>query len=109
MHFSDITLEGDGTVITIAPWTQYFDLQGHPQPSRHVRNISIKNVKGSFGALGSMRGGPGDVIENITLENIDIKAARPTTPLTGVKNLVLTNVKVNGEEVKVPPATAPSN
>jgi polygalacturonase len=109
MHFSDITLEGDGSVITIAPWSQYFDLQGHPQPTRHVNNISIKNVKGSFGSLGSLRGGPGDVIENITLENIDIKTQRPPTPLTGVKNLVPKNVKVNGEEVTAPPATAPAN
>lgn len=102
MHFRNITLEGDGSIITIAPWTQYFDLQGHPQPTRSVKNISITNVTGSFGSIGSIGGGPGDVVENVTLENIDVKTRNNPQPLArgqiDLRNLVVKNVKINGAE-----------
>ena len=32
-HVRDITMDGTGSVIQIAPWTQYFDLQGQPPPT----------------------------------------------------------------------------
>lgn len=99
IHFNNITLEGAGAIITMAPWSQYFDLQGHPQPSRKVQNISISNITGKFGSLGGIKGGPGDVIENVTMENIDVQLA--TAPRSGIlsvtNNLVIKNVKINGE------------
>jgi alpha-L-rhamnosidase len=127
MHFRNITLEGNGALIGIAPWTQYEDLQGQPRPTHTVRNITMSNIKGAFGVFGSIRPNPGDTIEEITLEDIDVKltpppgrgggrrgasgpasapvAAAPTTGIArgalpsfqGVTNVTFKNVKINGE------------
>jgi alpha-L-rhamnosidase len=96
LHVRDITLDGTGSVIQIAPWTQYFDLQGEPPPTGAVRNVTISDIKGSCTSLGSIRGNEGSAIENITIENVDLKTtAKPQ--LSTVKNLVLKNVVLNGE------------
>jgi alpha-L-rhamnosidase len=97
LHIRDITLDGTGSVISIAPWTQYFDLQGHAPPTESVRNVTISGVKGSCTSLGTMRGNKGNVIENVTLENIDIKTTSPKPNFSEVKNLVVKDVKINGE------------
>jgi polygalacturonase len=97
IHFRQITLEGTGALISIAPWLQYFDLQGHPQPTRTVRNVTVSDVKGSFGSFGSIRGNQGDTIEKVLLENIDVKLTGPAPRLEGVKDLVVRDVKINGE------------
>ena len=99
MHFNNITLGGStGALIAVAPWTQYFDLKGKPQPTRSADNISISNVKGSFGSFGSVAGGPGDTFENFTFENIDLTVPENARPprLSAIKDLKLTNVKING-------------
>jgi alpha-L-rhamnosidase len=126
MHFRNITLEGNGALIGVAPWTQYEDLQGQPRPTHTVRNITMSNIKGAFGTFGSIRPNPGDTIEEITLQDIDVKltppqgrgarrgasgpatapvAAAPTTGIArgalpsfqGVTNVTFKNVKINGE------------
>src|SRR6185436_15184490 len=68
-----ITLAGGGRIINCAPWTQFFDLKGHPAPVRRVNNITLRNLRGEYGAFGTLRGNPGDTLRNITLENIDVK------------------------------------
>ena len=111
IHYKDITLNGAGTLINVAPWTQYFDLMGQPQPQQVVRNITLTDVKGTWGSFGSIRGNAGNTIENFTLENIDLQLtgapARGATTqaaprLDAVKNLVIKNVKLNGVELKGP-------
>jgi len=72
IHIRDITLEGRGNLIGVAPWTQYFDLQGHPQPTRKIHNVTFSNIKGTFGSFGSIRPNAGDVIDHIVFENIDV-------------------------------------
>jgi polygalacturonase len=99
IHFRDIVLEGQGSLINLAPWRQYFDLQGHQPPTRSVNNISIENVTGSFGAFGSVKGNPGDALSDFRFENIDVKLKDPRVVIVGVKDLVLKNVKINGKEV----------
>ena len=98
IHFRNITLDGGtGALIAVAPWSQYFDLQGHSQPTRTARNISISNVKGTFGSFGSVGGGPGDVIDKLTFENIDVTLNNARPRFSAVTNLVIKDVKVNGE------------
>jgi alpha-L-rhamnosidase len=116
IHIRDITANNAGSLISVAPWTQYFDLQGHEPPKSSASNISISGVKGTLKTFGSIRGNKGNTIDNITLENIDVQIpiraatqdfargrgqnAGPTTRpnFVGVTNLVVKNVKVNGEE-----------
>lgn len=115
IHLSDITLDSQGVVITVAPWSQYEDLKGQPKPVHTVRDISISNVTGTCRSFGSIRPNPGDTIENITLENIDLTltASDGMPNFNGVRGLVVKNVKLNGADYVPPaeltqPATAPA-
>ena len=106
-HYEHITLEnitlaGGGRLINVAPWTQFFDLKGQPPPSRRVNNITIRNVKGQYGAFGTLRGNPGDVITDITLENIDVKLGNDLLQLGSIEKLVVKNVSVNGKPYELP-------
>jgi polygalacturonase len=98
-----ITLEGGmGRVLNIAPWTQFFDLKGHAPPSRTVSNITLRNVRGEFHTLGTLRGNPGDTLKDITLENMDLKLTDSEFAPGDVKNLVFKNVIVNGKTISKP-------
>ena len=92
-----VTLEGgQGRVLNVAPWTQFFDLKGHAPPSRTVTNITLRNLTGEFHTLGRLGGNPGDILENITLENINLRLADPEFAPQGVRNFVVKNVIING-------------
>jgi alpha-L-rhamnosidase len=92
----DIELSGSGRLLNVAPWRQFFDLKGHAPPTRMVNDITLRNIRGSFGSLGAVGGNPGDTLRDITLENIDLQLANPTLVQGKVENLVIKNVKVNG-------------
>lgn len=92
-----VTLEGgEGRVLNVAPWTQFFDLKGHAPPLRTVNDITLRNVTGQFNNFGSLGGNPGDTLRDITLENIDLKLANTHLKLGKVENLVARNVVLNG-------------
>ena len=82
--FRNITLNGTGPLINVSPWTQYEDLQGQPRPMHTVRNITLRDIKGTYGSFGQIRPNPGDVIEDITLENIDVTLTNPVPKFAGV-------------------------
>jgi alpha-L-rhamnosidase len=103
LTFRDITGNGEATLISIKPWTQYFDLQGHEPPTRTVRNVTLSNITGSFRSIGTIKANPGDTVENIAFENIDIKVDDEKAPITAVKNLTANNVKLNRKDW-TPPA-----
>ena len=94
----NIQLSGSGRLLNVAPWKQFFDLKGHAPPSRKVNDITLRNITGKFGSLGTLRGNPGDTLENITLENIDLKLSTDGFLPGKVRNLVMKNVRVNGRE-----------
>src|SRR3954468_2461012 len=101
-HYENITLDGitlagTGRLINVAPWTQFFDLQGQPPPTRQVNNITLRNIKGDYGAFGTLRGNPGDVLRDITLENVEVKLGNERLQLGKTENLTLKNVTVNGK------------
>jgi len=112
-HYEHITLDGirlagGGRLLNVAPWMQFFDLQGQPPPSRQVNNITLRNISGSYRALGVLDGNPGDILRDITLENIDVKLADENFRTGAVENLVMKNVTVNGRPFAVaPPAPKP--
>lgn len=96
--FDGITLEGgQGRVLNVAPWTQFFDLKGHAPPSRTVNNITLRNVSGEFHTLGSLGGNPGDTLRDITFENVDLKLVDERFEPNGIENLVMKNVRINGK------------
>jgi len=97
LTYENIKVAGTGRVFDIKPWTQFFDLQGHAPPTRTVRNVTVRNVTGDYGSLGTIHGNKDDVIEQITLVDIDLKVASGDFDLGPVKNLTAANVKVNGK------------
>ena len=120
-HYSDITLDGiklngRGRLLNVAPWTQFFDLQGQPGPARSVDHVMIRNVSGTFGSFGTLRGNVpnpqrgtlGDTLGDITLENVNVTLGAQGAQLSrgAVGNLVFKNVVINGQPYEVPPATA---
>ncbi|HVU38633.1 MAG TPA: glycosyl hydrolase family 28 protein [Opitutales bacterium] len=106
-HYSNITIDGvtatgAGRFLNVAPWTQYFDLQGQPSPERAITNLTIRNVTGSFSMLGSLRGTVGDSITNVTFENINLRVANTALTLGPTENVTLKNFAVNGEWYHLP-------
>jgi len=96
--FDGITLEGgQGRILNVAPWTQFFDLKGHAPPSRTVNDITLRNVSGEFYTLGSLGGNPGDTLRDITFENVDLKLVDERFEPKGIENLVMKNVRINGK------------
>ncbi|MEO7101577.1 MAG: glycosyl hydrolase family 28 protein [Luteolibacter sp.] len=112
-HYENILIDGiklsggRGRILHVAPWTQFFDLNGHEPPSRTVNQVTIRNVSGRFLSLGTLLGNPGDTLQDITLENFDVKLTDDVFELGDVKNLELKNVMVNGNVYHLPvPASA---
>lgn len=103
-HYENITMDGiklagGGRLINVAPWTQFFDLKGLPAPTRMVNNITLRNISGGYRAFGRLQGNPGDVLRDITFENIHVELKEPELVRGAVENLVMRNVVVNGREI----------
>jgi polygalacturonase len=96
----NIELSGTGRILNVAPWRQFFDLKGQPAPKRRVNDITLRNIKGRFGSMGALGGNPGDTLEDITLENIDVELADASLHRFGLKFVEAINVKVNGKALK---------
>ncbi len=110
-HYSNITIDGikatgAGRFLNVAPWTQYFDLQGQPSPARAIDHIIIRNVTGSFSGLGSLRGTVGDSLSDITMENINLNVPNTNLVLGPTSSVTLKNFAVNGAWFQLPEAQA---
>lgn len=103
IHYRNITL-ADGedvfkdTIFDIAPWSQFFDLQGQPAPKSVVRNVTVTGLKGTFGSLGEIQGNPGQTeISDITLQNVNVQLKSDKFIVGKVTNFKIENVTVNGK------------
>jgi polygalacturonase len=102
-----IKVNGGGRILNVAPWTQFFDLQGEAPPSSLVTGVTIRNVTGNCRSMGSLGGHKNSTIRNITLENIQLTLTDEHFALGQVENLQLKNVQVNGKDFVLPaPTTA---
>jgi len=104
IHFSNITSEATAPqILTIQPWSQYFNLQGEAPPKSIVRNISFTGIKGKYAAFGTIKPNPGQTdISDILLKDFNVELQQDKLAATGVTNLRFENVIVNGQ-----PQTAP--
>ena len=94
--FEDIEAEGAQALFDVKPWTQFFDLQGHDPPRSIVRNVVVRNVRGSFRSLGELRGNPGDVLEEIVLEEINVTTNSAFLQTDSAVEILGRRVLVNG-------------
>lgn len=98
--FRNITSEGQSSgIIQMAPWSQYFDLQGMEPPKSIVRNLKITGIKGTFTSFGIIKPNPGQTeISDVLLKDFDVTITRNDKLNTsGVTGLKLENVVVNGK------------
>lgn len=97
-----LTLDGAQAVFDVKPWTQFFDLQGAEPPKSIVRNVIVRRLRGSVRSLGELRGNPGDQIENVVLQDIELEAGSARFTVGEVEDLVLNGVTINGEPYEKP-------
>lgn len=98
----NITLKGRGRLINVAPWRQFFNLEGQPPPTQEVNDITLRNIHGTYGAFGVLRANPGDVLKNFTFENIDVRLRYPMFRPAHVQHFVIRHVIVNGKPLVLP-------
>ena len=98
IHYRGITLKSTGGVIVqIEPWKQYFDLKGQPAPKSAVHDVTVSDIKGSYGSFGTIAGNPETEISGITLENIEVTLKNEGLKLGNVRRIMARNVTVNGK------------
>lgn len=97
LTFENIKALGAQAVFDVKPWTQFFDLQGHPPQPSVVRNVVVRNLQGSVRSLGELRGNDGDTIEHIQLIDIDLTADDARLRTDAAQAITYDNVRVNGE------------
>jgi len=93
-------------LVSIEGWNQFIDLHGQPAPSQTVDHVTLANITGTLNSFGRISGPPKSTVENVTLENIDIRLSQPAVVIKQVKNLKLDNVKINGVPYTGEPETA---
>lgn len=89
-------------LFAVNPWTQFFDLQGHEPPRSIVRNLRVKGVRGSMQSLGILRGNPGDVIEDVVIEDSELRVAKAAMDTNAQDEIKVRNVSLNGQPFTLP-------
>jgi polygalacturonase len=119
-HYEDITFRNitsvgpSSGIIQMAPWSQYFDLQGMPPPKSIVKNLNFIGIKGTFTSFGTIKPNPGQTdISDVTLKDFDItiKSDKPNSDrlsTSGVTDLKLENVIINGKPYTIDPQPPPA-
>lgn len=92
----EVNVVGTGRILKVQPWSQFFDLAGQPPPRSQIKNVTVRNVRGTIGSIGTLLTHDTATIEGFTLENIDVKAADAKLAVGKNVELTVRNVMVNG-------------
>jgi alpha-L-rhamnosidase len=92
----ELAVPTGGRVLRVQPWSQFFDLAGAEPPRSVVRRVTVRNVHGQIGAVGTLLTHERATIEDFTLENIDVRAVDPKLAVAPGVGLTVRDVKVNG-------------
>jgi alpha-L-rhamnosidase len=101
-HYEDITARNitvdnpAAQLISVQPWTQFFDLQGKPAPSQLVTNVTLENITGTAHDFGQVDGPEKSTVANLTFKNVNITVKNPAVAIRNVKDLKFADVKING-------------
>jgi alpha-L-rhamnosidase len=101
IHFRNIALDHPaGAILMVEPWTQYRNLNGEAPPHSIVRNISFTQIRGRFGAFGTIHPNPGQTdISDILFKDIDVRLTDDRLIVSGAREIRFENVIVNGRPV----------
>ena len=102
--FRNITSEGPSSgIIRVAPWSQYFDLQGSAPPKSTVKNLRFIGIKGTYTSFGSIKPNPGQTeMSDVLFKDVDATIKSDNLDVSGVKDLRFENVIVNGKPLSSP-------
>ena len=90
-----------GSVVSLNPWKQFFDLAGSTeQPFGTIRNIKMSNIKVESNKFGEMNGNPLDQLSDFTFQNLQITTKNPMLK-TKYDDIKVNNVLVNGEPLVI--------
>jgi len=86
--------------LSIAPWTQFFDLKGQPEPKSSASHITMRNCKVSCDRFLQIKPSEQYAVSDFTLENLNIATPNEgENKLDFIKNLQLKNITVNGKKL----------
>jgi hypothetical protein len=80
--------------LSIAPWTQFFDLKGQPQPKSWAKNIAMRRCKVDCNTFFNVKVTEHYKLSNFTFENLDITAKQGSYSASLIENSVWKNVDV---------------
>lgn len=90
-----------GSVISLNPWKQFFDLAGSTeQPFGTIRNVKMSNIKVEANKFGEMNGNPLDKLSGFAFQNLQITTKNPVLK-NKYDDVKYENVIVNGEPLVV--------
>jgi len=92
----EVNVPSAGRILKVQPWSQFFDLAGQPAPHSRIKNVTVRNVRGTIGSIGTLLTHDTATIEGFTLENIDVKAADAKLMVGKNVDLTVRDVRVNG-------------
>jgi polygalacturonase len=103
--YENITIENItgkcGSVISLNPWKQFFDLAGSTEkPFGTIRNIKMSNIKVEANKFGEMNGNPLDKLSGFAFQNLQITTKNPVLK-NKYDDVKYENVIVNGEPLVV--------
>jgi alpha-L-rhamnosidase len=83
-------------LVSIQPWTQFFDLQGKPAPNQIATNITLENISGTAHEFGVVDGPAKSTVDNLNFKNINVTLKNPAVTVRNVKDLKFDGVIING-------------
>jgi alpha-L-rhamnosidase len=103
-HYENITARNitvdnpSAQLVSIQPWTQFFDLQGKPAPAQVATNVTLENITGTLRGFGVVNGPAKSTVANLTFKDINVTLKNPAVTVRNVKDLKFSNVKINGAD-----------
>ncbi len=107
--FTNITLAARGKIVSVEPWTQYFDLKGLPPPAQVVDGLTISRIQGRSSTFGRIAGPGKATIRNVTFEDVNLTLDDPSVVIRGVENLNLRKLVLNNREITAADVDVPSS
>lgn len=93
----EMAVNSSGRILKVQPWSQFFDLAGQPPPHSQIKNVTVRNVRGTVGGFGTLLTHATAKIAGFTLENFDLAVTGDAKLAVseGVE-LAVRDMKVNG-------------
>jgi alpha-L-rhamnosidase len=101
-HYENITARNitvdnpAAKLVSIEPWTQFFDLQGKPAPGQIATNITLENITGTLRDFGTVNGPEKSTVANLVFRNINVKLNNPAVTVRNAKGVTYDGVMING-------------